>query len=64
MPQSTPKPQRKSVNIPVQSRLIEEAKELGINISRAAEESIANAVAAEKVAPLASGKQGSDRELE
>ena len=48
MLQTTPKSQRKSVNISIESRLIEEAKELGINISRAAEESIAKAVSEEK----------------
>lgn len=48
MLQSTLKSQRKSVNISIESRLIEEAKELGINISRAAEESIAKAVSDEK----------------
>jgi antitoxin CcdA len=48
MLQSTPKSQRKSVNISIESRLIEDAKELGINISRAAEESIAKAVSEEK----------------
>ena len=48
MLQSTLKSQRKSVNISIESRLIEEAKELGINISRAAEESIAKAVSEEK----------------
>jgi len=48
MLQSTPKSQRKSVNISIESRLIEEAKYLGINISRAAEESIAKAVSEEK----------------
>ena len=45
---SVPKSQRKSVNISIESRLIEEAKELGINISRAAEESIEKAVSEEK----------------
>ncbi|MGX9573153.1 type II toxin-antitoxin system CcdA family antitoxin [Mesorhizobium sp. f-mel] len=46
--QSTPKGQRKSVNTSIDSRLIEDAKALGINISRAAEEGIAKAISAEK----------------
>ena len=45
---SVTKPRRKSVNISIESRLVEEAKQLGINVSRAAEESIAKAVSAEK----------------
>ena len=48
MPQSTAKPQRKSVNTSIDSRLIEEAKALGINMSRAAEQGIAKAISAEK----------------
>ena len=48
MLRSVPKSQRKSVNISIESRLIQEAKELGINISRAAEESIEKAVSEEK----------------
>lgn len=48
MLQSTPKAQRKSVNTSIDSRLIEDAKALGINISRAAEEGIAKAISAEK----------------
>ncbi|RWK05433.1 type II toxin-antitoxin system CcdA family antitoxin [Mesorhizobium sp.] len=48
MLQSTGKPQRKSVNTSIDSRLIEEAKALGINISRAAEQGIAKAISAEK----------------
>ncbi|RUV31587.1 MAG: post-segregation antitoxin CcdA [Mesorhizobium sp.] len=46
--QSTPKGQRKSVNTSIDSRLIEDAKALGINISRVAEEGIAKAISAEK----------------
>ena len=38
MLQSTSKPQRQSVNTSIDSRLISDAKALGINISRAAEE--------------------------
>lgn len=48
MPQSSAKPQRKSVNTSIDSRLIEEAKALGINMSRAAEQGIAKAISAEK----------------
>ena len=48
MLQSTAKPQRKSVNTSIDSRLIEEAKALGINMSRAAEQGIAKAISAEK----------------
>ncbi|TPL78778.1 post-segregation antitoxin CcdA [Mesorhizobium sp. B2-3-13] len=46
--QSTQKSQRKSVNTSIDSQLIEDAKALGINISRAAEAGIAKAIAAEK----------------
>ncbi|MDX8493747.1 type II toxin-antitoxin system CcdA family antitoxin [Mesorhizobium sp. VK22B] len=42
------KSQRKSVRISIGARLIEDAKALGINISRASESGIATAVAAEK----------------
>ncbi|TPJ68812.1 type II toxin-antitoxin system CcdA family antitoxin [Mesorhizobium sp. B2-7-1] len=48
MLRSTTKPQRKSVNTSIDSRLIEEAKALGINMSRAAEQGIAKAISAEK----------------
>ncbi|MBZ9760007.1 type II toxin-antitoxin system CcdA family antitoxin [Mesorhizobium sp. CA8] len=48
MLQSTAKSQRKSVNTSIDSRLIEEAKALGINMSRAAEQGIAKAISAEK----------------
>ncbi|MET2832673.1 type II toxin-antitoxin system CcdA family antitoxin [Mesorhizobium shangrilense] len=48
MLQPPPKPQRKSVNTSIDSQLINDAKALGINISRAAEEGIAKAIAAEK----------------
>ncbi|MDX8457067.1 type II toxin-antitoxin system CcdA family antitoxin [Mesorhizobium sp. VK9D] len=45
---STAKQQRKSVNTSIDSKLIEEAKALGINMSRAAEQGIAKAISAEK----------------
>lgn len=45
---SIPKSQRKSVNTSIDSKLIEEAKELGINMSRAAEQGIAKAISDEK----------------
>jgi antitoxin CcdA len=48
MLQSTSKPQRQSVNTSIDSQLISDAKALGINISRAAEEGIAKAISAEK----------------
>ncbi|WP_256752716.1 type II toxin-antitoxin system CcdA family antitoxin [Mesorhizobium sp. Mes31] len=48
MLQPAPKPQRRSVNTSIDSQLIEDAKALGINISRAAEAGIAKAIAAEK----------------
>ncbi|RUU88435.1 MULTISPECIES: type II toxin-antitoxin system CcdA family antitoxin [unclassified Mesorhizobium] len=48
MLQSTSKPQRQSVNTSIDSRLISDAKALGINISRPAEEGIAKAISAEK----------------
>jgi antitoxin CcdA len=48
MLQSNGKSQRKSVNTSIDSRLIEEAKALGINMSRAAEQGIAKAISAEK----------------
>ncbi|MBZ9776432.1 type II toxin-antitoxin system CcdA family antitoxin [Mesorhizobium sp. CO1-1-8] len=48
MLQSTPKPQRQPVNTSIDSQLISDAKALGINISRAAEEGIAKAISAEK----------------
>ncbi|WP_181166098.1 MULTISPECIES: type II toxin-antitoxin system CcdA family antitoxin [unclassified Mesorhizobium] len=48
MLQSTQKSQRKSVNTSIDAQLIEDAKALGINISRAAEAGIAKAIAAEK----------------
>ncbi|WP_210211064.1 type II toxin-antitoxin system CcdA family antitoxin [Mesorhizobium sp.] len=43
-----PKSQRKSVNTSIDSKLIEEAKALGINMSRAAEQGIAKAISDEK----------------
>ncbi|MER8444476.1 type II toxin-antitoxin system CcdA family antitoxin [Mesorhizobium sp. M1066] len=48
MLQSTPKPQRQSVNTSIDSQLVNDAKALGINISRAAEAGIAKAITAEK----------------
>lgn len=44
----TPKPQRKATNLSLDQALIAEAKELEINVSRVAEEAIADAVRAEK----------------
>ena len=44
----TRSPARKSVNLSLNKDLLAEAKELGINLSRIAEESIAQAVSAEK----------------
>lgn len=46
--QSATKLQRKSVNTSIDSKLIEEARALGINMSRAAEQGIAKAISAEK----------------
>ncbi|TIS95116.1 MAG: post-segregation antitoxin CcdA [Mesorhizobium sp.] len=48
MRHSIPKSQRKSVNTSIDSKLIEEAKALGINMSRAAERGIAKAISDEK----------------
>ncbi|MER8371212.1 type II toxin-antitoxin system CcdA family antitoxin [Mesorhizobium sp. M1406] len=48
MLQPKPKPQRKSVSISISSQLIEDAKALDVNLSGAAEVSIAKAIAAEK----------------
>jgi len=48
MLQPAAKLQRKSVNTSIDSKLIEEAKALGINMSRAAEQGIAKAISAEK----------------
>jgi len=45
---AAPKLQRKSLNASIDAALIQEAKALGINMSRAAEEGIAKAVKAEK----------------
>ena len=42
------KPQRKSIRISIDARLIEDAEALGIDISRASEAAIAAAVSAEK----------------
>lgn len=48
MPRASAQPQRKPTNLSVDINLIAEAKELEVNISRAAEEGIAKAVADEK----------------
>lgn len=48
MPRTSIKPQRKPTNISVDTNLIAEAKELEVNVSRAAEEGIAKAVTDEK----------------
>lgn len=44
----TPKPTRKATNLSLDQRLIAEAKALDLNVSRIAEEAIADAVRAEK----------------
>jgi antitoxin CcdA len=48
MPRTTAPVQRKSTNLSLDPRLVAEAKNLDINISRVAEESIAKAVAEER----------------
>jgi antitoxin CcdA len=48
MPRHASSTQRKPTNLSLDARLISEAKNLDINISRVAEESIAKAVAEEK----------------
>ncbi len=48
MLQTTARLQRRSVNTSIDSKLVEEAKALGINMSRAAEQGIAQAISAEK----------------
>jgi antitoxin CcdA len=48
MPRATASVQRKSTNLSLDPRLVAEAKNLDINISRVAEESIAKAVAEER----------------
>lgn len=48
MLQSKAKPQRKSATISISFQLLEDAKALGIDISRAAETAIAEAIAAKK----------------
>jgi antitoxin CcdA len=40
--------ERRAVNLSIDGRFLEEAKELDINLSRAAEEGIAKAISAEK----------------
>ena len=44
----TPKPQRKATNLSLDQRVVAEAKELGLNVSRIAEEAISDAVRAER----------------
>ena len=48
MQRTTRQVQRKSTNLSLDARLIAEAKDLNINISRVAEQGIAEAVAEEK----------------
>jgi antitoxin CcdA len=48
MQRTTRQVQRKSTNLSLDARLIAEAKDLNINISRVAEQGIAEAVAQEK----------------
>jgi antitoxin CcdA len=48
MQRASARPQRKPTNLSVDINLIAEAKDLEVNISRAAEEGIAKAVADEK----------------
>lgn len=48
MPRQARTIQRKSTNLSLDAQLVAEAKELDINISRVAEESIASAVAEER----------------
>lgn len=44
----TPKPQRKATNLSLDQRLVAEAKDLELNVSRIAEQAITDAVRAEK----------------
>lgn len=44
----TPRPQRKAINLSLDQALIAEAKELGLSISKIAEEGLVKAVAARK----------------
>lgn len=48
MLQKTPKPTRKPTNVSLDTRLVEEAKALGLNLSQLAEAALAKAVSAEK----------------
>ena len=43
-----PKPQRKATNLSLDQRVVAEAKELELNVSRIAEEAISDAVRAER----------------
>jgi len=44
----SPKPQRKATNLSLDQRVVAEAKELELNVSRIAEEAISDAVRAER----------------
>lgn len=48
MLQKAPKPTRKPTNMSLDSRLVEEAKALGLNMSQLAEEALAKAISEEK----------------
>ncbi len=48
MLQKAPKPTRKPTNVSLDSRLVEEAKALGINMSQAAEAGLVKAISEEK----------------
>lgn len=48
MLQKAPKPTRKPTNVSLDSRLVEEAKALGLNMSQLAEEALAKAISEEK----------------
>ena len=48
MPTKTPKTQREAANLSLDQRLIAEAKELGLNVSKIAEEGFKRAIAARK----------------
>lgn len=48
MLQKAPRPMRKPTNVSLDTRLVEEAKALGINMSQAAEDALTKAIAEEK----------------
>lgn len=48
MPTKTPKTQREAANLSLDRALIAEAKELGLNVSKIAEEGLRRAIAARK----------------